>query len=339
MEEASFTGIDTNVNTLEKKADNESCPTSSVADSMPFIHWPLSCQPSLVDEVFMRSLLVLSDHEQGRYIELPTERQHFIDQAARERGFLTTGAYSLRRQLIRQTTGGGNMYFGKHKMGCPTEANNHAENFERKLEQWLSTVAPEAKYRTESQLKREGSPLTPDFLFPEGVRINGSVVHWLDCKTYYGSSLLATAKSLPVGKLKGQADKYCGRFGPGAFVFLNGFSGHLLNESGMDPQSVVLLDAGPLDPRDLYPPPDLLFKEEVYVPHPHVGRVIGKKGATINALKRDYGCNVVLHHLPHSCIVVLTSAVSAADVERARDQVKVLISRNGARPKPPTVFK
>lgn len=298
----------------------------------PAIDWTLNHQPSLADEQFMYPLLVLSDHEQGRYIELPTERQHIIDQAARARGFTLTGAYSLRRQFIRKITGGGSLYHNKHNMGSASGANDHAENFERKLELWLNAIAPDARYYTEQQLKQSGSPLTPDFSFPDGVLINGSLVYWLDCKTYYGSSLLAKSKSLPVGKLKEQAERYCQHFGSGAFTFLNGFSSDLLSESGMDPQQIVLLDAAPLDPTGLFETSlsqtdlETLFKEEVYCPPHMVGRIIGKKGVTINNLKKSTGCNVVLHHLQHSCVVVITSTASTSDACLCREMVKSLLN-------------
>jgi hypothetical protein len=311
--------------TQAKAISSSSSSVNAASETIPEFDWPLNTQPSMADEAFMKRLLVLSDHEQGRMMELPTERQHQIEQAAVARGFLLPGAYSLRRQLIRKTTGGGSRYFGKHNMGCPTAANDHAENFERQLEVWLRKVAPGAPYRTEQQLKQAGSRFTPDFLFPGGVRINGSLVHWLDCKTYYGSSLLAQTKSVPVGKLKDQAARYFESFGPGAFVFLNGFSSDLLTRGGMDAGQVLLLDATPLDVSELFQP-EQVHKEEVYCPLDLVGRVIGRGGATLARLQESTGCGVVLHHLPHTCIVVLTSNTSAADACAARDAVTALIA-------------
>lgn len=58
---------------------------------------------------------------------------------------------------------------------------------------------------------------------------------------------------LPIGKLKKQCDKYLQAFGPGAVVFLNGFSQDLLKkmdkeaEGGMGEGGLLLLDAHPLD--------------------------------------------------------------------------------------------
>jgi hypothetical protein len=73
-----------------------------------------------------------------------------------------------------------------------------------------------------------------------------------DCKTFYGASSLVELPFLPIGKLKKQCNKYLGAFGPGAVVFLNGFSADLVEHLGLDPRHVLLLDAHPLDTDSLF---------------------------------------------------------------------------------------
>jgi hypothetical protein len=70
---------------------------------------------------------------------------------------------------------------------------------------------------------------------------------WQDCKTFYGASSLVNLPYLPIGKLKKQCDKYLQAFGPGAVVFLNGFSGDLNEHLGLSPGQVLLLDAHPVN--------------------------------------------------------------------------------------------
>jgi hypothetical protein len=84
-------------------------------------------------------------------------------------------------------------------MGDAKEANNHAENFERATERYLrQQIDLQTQQQkqgvaelgaghdqgicmmTEAQLKAQGQPMTPDFLFPDGnVAINGTPVAWI----------------------------------------------------------------------------------------------------------------------------------------------------------------
>ncbi len=59
--------------------------------------------------------------------------------------------------------------------------------------------------------------LRPDFLFPEPVRIHGSVLNWLECKYYFGSPEDMRRD------WKGQLEKYRRAFGPGGIVYWLGF--------------------------------------------------------------------------------------------------------------------
>jgi hypothetical protein len=77
-------------------------------------------------------------------------------------------------------------------MGDTREARAHAENFERATETYLRQQIDvqqqqgqgqgqaSISFLTETQLKAQKLPMTPDFLFPDGnVQINGVTVKWI----------------------------------------------------------------------------------------------------------------------------------------------------------------
>lgn len=84
------------------------------------------------------------------------------------------------------------------------------------------------KLQTQNDLVKEQTELvgravlTPDLYFPDGVKIDGHVIYWLDAKNYYGADVFYIRDSI-----KKQADKYNRAYGSGAFVFRYGFSANL----------------------------------------------------------------------------------------------------------------
>lgn len=101
------------------------------------------------------------------------------------------GAMSLRRQFIRQLTRGNDSFFNSRNMGDPQQAKQHASNFENVTEKYLrkhlelhyqhefgtDCVAP---LMTETEMKSQNLPMTPDFVFRyDNVQINGVPVKWI----------------------------------------------------------------------------------------------------------------------------------------------------------------
>lgn len=179
----------------------------------------------------MRQFLILSPDESGRGIDLPAERYMRIEHEAPARGFTVQGAFSLRRQLLREMAlhRRQNFYL-RLDMGDPTQANRHAARFERLVEQYLERLG--LPYLTEEDIRVRGSKNTPDFLLlGKRIIINGVAIRWIDCKTYFGASILATNNKLPIGKLLQQTERYnrafCSQGETGAIIFLCGFSAHL----------------------------------------------------------------------------------------------------------------
>ena len=84
------------------------------------------------------------------------------------------------------------------------------------------------KLKTQVELVKEQTELvgravlTPDLYFPDGVKIDGHVIYWLDAKNYYGADVFYIRDSV-----KKQADKYNNAYGSGAFVFRYGYSASL----------------------------------------------------------------------------------------------------------------
>ena len=200
------------------------------------------------DEIAMRSILVLNRNESGRGRDLSPTRRAFIESEGKLRGFTIQGAMSLRRQLIREIAP--KTFFTSRKMGDPQGATEHAAKFEMRVAEYLKEQG--VQFMPEKQLKDNKYSLTPDFVLLGHVKINGTPVSWIDCKTFYGTSMLAETKNslLPVTKLGKQAARYNAAFGNGAFVFLCGFSKDLLKSADL-PANLVLLDATPIDAADL----------------------------------------------------------------------------------------
>ena len=227
------------------------------SDFVAEVEWPLGPDlPTLEAEAEMRAVLVLNDQEAGRAVDLPLERRQSIAAAATTRSFSLPAAFSLRRQFLRQLTRGeANTFYENLNMGDASAAKDHAEAFELLVKQWLDDNG--IPHVTEKELFERGMSNTPDFLLLGNVKINGTRVKWLDCKSYYGSALLCRDSRLPIGKLTTQARRYNDAYGEsGGFIFLAGMGRELEMELrktiGGGEVPVLLLNAFPLDTSSIY---------------------------------------------------------------------------------------
>ena len=290
-------------------------------------HWDLSFHPSYTSELQLKPSLILTKFENGRAHELPQERIDFIEKVATEHGFTFTAVMSLRRQYIRQVSldSPGNAFFYSHKMGNPTDINDYAFQFEMITELFLKEYL-KVPTVMEKELKLQGYTETPDFVIPGGCSINGQMVYWIDCKTYYGSSSLAPDERLPVGSLRFQCSKYYDVFGPGAFLFLNGFSSDLMSQASLSSEKVMLLDSTPLNVGSLFSLPKA-FKTELFCPSESIGKLIGKKGKHLRELISHTNCSIVIHQLSDKCILVISSNISQDIVDAAAVTVQGVINQ------------
>ena len=196
----------------------------------------------------MAAHLVLSSEERGRGVNLPAERRLFIELRAAELNFDIIGAFSYRRQLIRQMVGSTRFYQEENAMGSNQQAQAHATKVEDCLEAWLRDN--DIQFIRQDLLVQMGLKATPDFYIQDDLRINGKEVRWIDCKTYYGSRVLADDRTLPIGNLYKQKRLYNELFGSGCLLFLCGFCGDLQHHT--DFTDVLLLDGNQMDKELLY---------------------------------------------------------------------------------------
>ena len=203
-------------------------------DSISLIWENNAILPSLEDEEVMRDLLVKSEEEGklGKLNDLDQERKEEILPMSLSLGFSLLGVASLRRQFIREIFHGDSQaFYASGNLGSPKGAQEYSRNFELTLESYLKSKA--IKYLTEKEQLELGNYVnTPDFLIQTPLLINGQIVNWIDCKTFYGSSSLSTNLLLPIGKIKSQAERYTKEFGNGCFLFLSGFSRDLERQAG-----------------------------------------------------------------------------------------------------------
>jgi hypothetical protein len=127
---------------------------------------------------------------------------------------------SLRRQFIRMLAGP--TFYKSRNMGSETAAKDHSKRFESLTASFLTSRG--VQFVTEQQLRDRGQRSgTPDFVLSGNVQINETKVSWIDCKTFYGSSLLIDSGKkgnfCPVNKLHQQASVYNSSFGHCVFSF------------------------------------------------------------------------------------------------------------------------
>jgi hypothetical protein len=93
-----------------------------------------------------------------------------------------------------------------------------AQQFEIKFENLLRKFKI-SDFKTENDLRKEHSKLTPDFYFPHGFIIGTNKINWIDVKNFYGGN-----NEIVIARLKKQGDKYVKKFGNGCFVFNHNFN-------------------------------------------------------------------------------------------------------------------
>jgi hypothetical protein len=90
------------------------------------------------------------------------------------------------------------------------------------------------KVNNERQRNGDKSLPTPDFLLVEGTRFlvgnRPIIAHWIECKSYYGTTIPKLKKKLGFQKA---GIKYHNYFGPGIIVFKYGFNKDLIEPSGV----------------------------------------------------------------------------------------------------------
>lgn len=181
-----------------------------------------------------------------------------VDKTCNEWGVDVFSALSLRRHHIKLYHPHKSM--GQLGLGPINKIREAALLYEECVEEHL--VRSNIKYETEEQQKERcqsgQQPLTPDFLFPEPVRLRHAVpgksdkpstqlttIHWLEAKMFYGASTIPTGTNSAVGSVRGKMLKYRQLYGPGAIVFAYGGGESLASD--LHKIDVITLDSYPLD--------------------------------------------------------------------------------------------
>lgn len=237
---------------MTKKKHNRNAPVCfdvewACTDEVP-------CLPK--DEAALLPVLVRDEEVHMRGKDLSEQRLAEIERHAKSLGMRVPQALSLRRMMMRGLMGIG-FYSTCGAFGDQQGIDHYAAELERSVARLLLShsipyMDEEAQKHssmaasTTDHLKRD----TPDFLIDDGVQlyINGKRVHWIECKAFYGAAMFTSRgdeRNVPVAKVKRTAERYVASFGPGAFVFRQGYNRHLQNFIGS--RHVTLLDATPLD--------------------------------------------------------------------------------------------
>jgi hypothetical protein len=280
------------------------------------IYWPQGVEPTYADELKLRNCLILGRHETGKGSELPIERQIEIEQACNELGIPLSQALVLRQLYMKQLTRG--MPVGDE---CDIDENR---DFLRQATEQLLRFQYQVHITTRYELELGGHASTPDFVIPDGgCIINGQVVNWIECIVSYGAASLAKDPHLYISTLCERADAYCSVYGPGAYVFLFGFSRDLMRTLGLESGHVLFLGPEALNTKHLmnicFPSHEGLCHEEIECSNDRAGLIIGPGGHTIRELMAHSGCDIVVHRadMARPCKVVLSSSsIESIDVAK-----------------------
>ena len=232
---------------------------------MRCLNWELiSSQPTIENE---RDLIPHLHHPNDGFVrrgKLSKQRNKHIVREGRKRGFSAQQAHNLRRTWLRTFR---ELHFSNKKDFDPPQDHRRAPFvFEEKIEDFLRFHDVVFFNETEQKMNNVSlSPRcattyhyqrpTPDFLLLDPILINGKVVHWVECKHFYGSSLFSdittplpfenpnlhvevtTLAKQPMFEVRKKMHRYVEHYGPGAVVFSHGFSRDL--DYGED---VLILD-------------------------------------------------------------------------------------------------
>jgi len=181
-------------------------------------------------------------YEPVRSVELSRSRLAEIAAAASANGMHLQQALSLRTVLLKDAAPW--RYHG-------TEAGSleAADALEAAVARLLEACGVRFVTQAQQQARlagvgAQGVP-TPDFLLEEHpVVINGHACYWIEVKNNYGCGATDVRAWAAPRKAVPQAVRYMNAFGPGAVLFISGFSAAMRSWL---PSEILLLDGGCVD--------------------------------------------------------------------------------------------
>merc|ERR1719483_181892 len=112
---------------------------------------------------------------------------------------------------------------------CKFQSRSKADAYEREVGKFLESHR--VHFWTENQLKQNGYPITPDFVFTEPIVLNGELCFWLDAKCSFGCHTIGP--KYRYSQLAKQGGRYNAAFGQGAFVYAHGYAPRLQTNVGV----------------------------------------------------------------------------------------------------------
>ena len=202
------------------------------------MNWPLATPTTAEGErELARSLCATMDSPEKCVLreELSDEMQQLVERAGAAHGFSARQAFAVRRNLLKCKLG--MRPFHGLPNNSPEVGRALATAFESLVERHVHAHFPGVLITSEDERKRAaraaGTPCgpTPDLTFVPAITVNGRSVTWIDCKYAYGCSLTAGKAWQFEGRMGDTALRYTRHFGPGAFVFADGFCSALRDKA------------------------------------------------------------------------------------------------------------
>ncbi|KAL7564520.1 hypothetical protein ACA910_017678 [Epithemia clementina (nom. ined.)] len=160
------------------------------------------------------------------------QRQH-IEQHRQGRAYPPTPDFLLRHEIVIEK------YYHHHHHHRSNNNNNNHNNNRSSNSRKRGRAQHHESYNHHHQQHRNGSNSTSNN-FSTKKTIQRQAVCWLDAKMFYGASTIDHDNKSAVGCVLSTARKYTAVFGPGAFVFLQGYGDRLARE--LQQEGVLALD-------------------------------------------------------------------------------------------------
>lgn len=218
---------------------------------MTTLKWPREHVTSIENEHNLIDELLPLTEPDGLSVlrgNLPPHVEAEIECLGSERGFSQAQVFALRRNLLKAILG----QKAFHALGVNSQQTGKAmaTAFEQVVHDFVQSSCPGIEISTEAHrlaLLCPGEPLppNPDFTFDPPIHVKGHTVHWIDAKNMYGCFEFRTFPWQSENKMQERAARYNELYGPGAYVFANGFCNGLRKYI----RGALLLDATELDQR------------------------------------------------------------------------------------------
>ena len=177
--------------------------------------------------------------EERLFEDLPPARRAAVSAAAASHGFALPQALSLRSQLYKDAAP-----WKFH--GTEAASQEAADRLEDAVGRFLRAAGvaflTQRDLLDDARARGVNAGATPDFLIRSDLAINGQACRWIEVKRFFGAGAVTLKAWNPSRKCPKQVRRYKDEWGPGALVFIHGFSRAFVETM---PAGVILLSAAP----------------------------------------------------------------------------------------------